>query len=169
MIHHQLQEAESQTLELLHSFLLCFSTDYPLNTHTYIHTHIKTFTYVYEVFEMLVNFYLLLFKETFNETDSIKSFIKKLQNQLFPYTDCFRIYILYVHMYCVCIETAHTYIFICKSHIQTLSALTVAPYCSLPLCAYICMYIHNSTHSSHCNAYKYNIYIFRFWWNLTYC
>lgn len=88
---------------------------------------------------MLVNFYLLLFKETFNGeggADSIKSFIKKLQYQLFPYTDCFRIYVC---MYCVCIETAHTrtYSYVNRHiHIRTLSALTVAPYCSLPLCAY---------------------------------
>lgn len=63
---------------------------------------------MYTSFEMLVNFYLLSFKETFNEADSIKSFIKKLQNKLFLYTDCFRIYVC-ICMYCMCIETAHTY------------------------------------------------------------
>lgn len=61
---------------------------------------------------MLVNFYLLSFKAFsfiyFNEADSIKSFIKKLQNKLFLYTDCFRIYVC-ICMYCMCIETAHTY------------------------------------------------------------
>lgn len=55
---------------------------------------------------MLVNFYLLSFKETFNEADSIKSFIKKLQNKLFLYTDCFRIYVcmyMYVYVCIVCV------------------------------------------------------------------
>lgn len=52
---------------------------------------------------MLVNFYLLSFKETFNEADSIKSFIKKLQNKLFLYTDCFRIYVYAVYVCIVCV------------------------------------------------------------------
>lgn len=73
---------------------------------------------MYMSFEMLVNFYLLSFKETFNEADSIKSFIKKLQNKLFLYTDCFRIYVcMYMYVLCVYRNGTHVHTFICKSNV----------------------------------------------------